>query len=214
MRVSVGEMRHCLHRSGEGQAQLSSSPCLWFCSSTELLLSKWQLTLQTGAGVGPAGNTSPESSARAVFVWEVCHVVVLGILMYFHLFRAHSVWGSDPTWIFLCVARCEPHVQFTESQNNRMVGVGRALCGSPSPTPFQSRVTYSRLHKMLSGWVLIISREGDSTTSLGSLGQCSIILRGKKFFLMFSWNFLCFSLCPLPLVLSLGTAEKSLAPSS
>jgi len=36
----------------------------------------------------------------------------------------------------------------------------------------------------------------------------------KKFFLMFRRNFLCFSLCPLPLVLSLGTTEKSLAPSS
>ena len=62
--------------------------------------------------------------------------------------------------------------------------------------------------------VCSISREGDSTTSLGSLGQGSITLRVKKFFLMFSWNFLCFSLCPLPLVLPLGTTEKSLAPSS
>jgi len=33
---------------------------------------------------------------------------------------------------------------------------------------------------------LNMSREGDSTTSLGSLGQCSVTLRGKKFFLMFS----------------------------
>jgi len=39
-------------------------------------------------------------------------------------------------------------------------------------------------------------------------------LKVKKFFLMFTWNFLCFSLCPLPLVLSLGTTEKSLASSS
>ena len=62
--------------------------------------------------------------------------------------------------------------------------------------------------------VLNISREGDSTTSLGSLFQCSVTLRGKKFFLMFRQNFLFFSLCPLPLVLSLGTTEKSLAPSS
>ena len=30
-----------------------------------------------------------------------------------------------------------------------------------------------------------ISREGDSTASLGSLFQCSVTLRGKKFFLMF-----------------------------
>ena len=44
------------------------------------------------------------------------------------------------------------------------------------------------------GWN--ISREGDSTASLGSLGQGSVTLRGKKFFLVFSWTFLCFSLCP------------------
>jgi len=76
-----------------------------------------------------------------------------------------------------------------------------------------SRVTYSRLHRTLSRQVLNNSREGDSTTSLGSLGQGSVTLRVKKFFLMFRWNFLCFRLCPLPLVLSLGTTEKSLAPS-
>lgn len=36
----------------------------------------------------------------------------------------------------------------------------------------------------------------------------------KTFSLIFGWNFLCSSLCPLPLVLSLGTAGKSLASSS
>jgi len=102
----------------------------------------------------------------------------------------------------------------SRSQNHRMVGAGRDLCGSPTPTPCRSRVTYSRLHRTLSRRVLNISREGDTTASLGSLCQGSVTLRGKKFFLTFRRNFLCFSLCPLPLVLSLGTTEKSLAPSS
>jgi len=31
---------------------------------------------------------------------------------------------------------------------------------------------------------------------------------------MFKWSSLCLSLCPLPLVLSVGTTERSLAPSS
>ena len=100
------------------------------------------------------------------------------------------------------------------SQNHRMFRVGRDLCGSSSPSPCQSRVTQSRLHRTASRQVLNISREGDSTTSLGSLFKGSVTLRGKKFFLMFRRNFLCLSLCPLPLVLSLGTTEKSLAPSS
>ena len=60
----------------------------------------------------------------------------------------------------------------------------------------------------MSRWVLNISREGDATAPLGGLGQGSVTLRGKKFFLGFSWTFLCFSLCPLPLVLSLGTTEE------
>jgi len=48
-----------------------------------------------------------------------------------------------------------------------MVGVGRDLCGSPSPAPCRSRVTQSRLHRTLSRWVWNISREEDSTASLG-----------------------------------------------
>uniref|UniRef100_A0A8C6ZNU2 Uncharacterized protein n=1 Tax=Nothoprocta perdicaria TaxID=30464 RepID=A0A8C6ZNU2_NOTPE len=59
-----------------------------------------------------------------------------------------------------------------------------------------------------------ISREGDSTTSLGSLCQGSGTLTVKKFLHTWRWNCLCFNLYPLPLVLSLATNEKSLAPSS
>jgi len=70
-------------------------------------------------------------------------------------------------------------------KNHSMGGVGRDLCGSSSPTPCPSRVTQSRLHRTLPIQVLNISREGDSTASLGSLGQGSVTLRGKKFFLMF-----------------------------
>ena len=57
-------------------------------------------------------------------------------------------------------------------------------------------------------------KDGDSTTSQGTLCQGSVTPTVRKCFLMFKRNLLCLSLCPLPLVLSLGTAEKSLAPSS
>ena len=43
-------------------------------------------------------------------------------------------------------------------------------------------------------------------------GNCSSVwppLTAKKCFLVFRWNSLCFHLCPLPLVLSLGTTEKT-----
>ena len=101
----------------------------------------------------------------------------------------------------------------TETQNHRITLEETSVDHLVQP-PCQSRVTYSRLHRTLSRQVLNISREEESTPSLGSLFQCSVTLRGKKFFLMFRRNFLCFSLCSLPLVLSLGTTEKSLAPSS
>ena len=41
-----------------------------------------------------------------------------------------------------------------------------------------------------------------------------VTLTVRKDFLIFTWNILCFSLCPLPLVLSLGTTEKSLPSPS
>ena len=47
----------------------------------------------------------------------------------------------------------------------------------------------------MSRWVLNISREGESTASLGSLSQCSVTLTVKKFLSMLVWNFLCSSLC-------------------
>jgi len=47
----------------------------------------------------------------------------------------------------------------------------------------------------------------------GSLLQCSVTLTGSKFSVMFRWNFPCSNLCP-PFILSLGTTEESLAPSS
>jgi len=60
----------------------------------------------------------------------------------------------------------------------------------------QSKFTCSRLHRIASRQVLDISKEGDSTIPLGSLFQCSATLKVKKFFLMFRWNFLCFSFYP------------------
>ena len=65
----------------------------------------------------------------------------------------------------------------TESQSGRG-WQGPLWVTQPNPCP--SRVTQSRLHSTAArrGWN--ISREGDSTASLGSLGQGSVTLRGKK----------------------------------
>lgn len=47
-------------------------------------------------------------------------------------------------------------------------------------------------------------------TSLSNLFKCSIILIVRKLFLMFWQSSLYFFMCPLPFVLSLDTAKKSL----
>ena len=61
-----------------------------------------------------------------------------------------------------------------------------------NPLPKQGHPQQAAQHRVQAG--LEFSREGDSTTSLGSLFQGSVTLGVKKFFLMFRRNFLCFSL--------------------
>ena len=53
-------------------------------------------------------------------------------------------------------------------------GLAGTSVGHLVQPPCRSRVTYSRLHRTSSRWVLNISREGESPSSLGSLFQCSI----------------------------------------
>lgn len=62
-----------------------------------------------------------------------------------------------------------------------------------------------------SRWFLDVSREGDCPASLG---RCSLTHTVKELFLVSRQSFLRCSSCPLPLVLLLGTSEKSLAPRS
>jgi len=95
-----------------------------------------------------------------------------------------------------------------------MVGVGRDLCGSSSPThlPKQGHPQQAAEDHVQAGLEYLQRRRLHNLS--GQPVPVLVTLRGKKFFLMFRRNFLCFSLCPLSLVLSLGTTEKSLAPSS
>jgi len=93
-----------------------------------------------------------------------------------------------------------------------MVGVGRDLQGSSGPT---SLLKQGHLEQVTQD---LVQAGFEYPQRLHNLpGQPVPVLhhvRVKKFFLMFRRNFLCCSLCPLPLVLSLGTTEKSLVPSS
>ena len=57
-------------------------------------------------------------------------------------------------------------------------------------------------------------RDGDSTTSPGNLFHYLTTFTIKRGSPLLKLTFLCFSLCPLPLVLSLGNTENSLASCS
>lgn len=98
------------------------------------------------------------------------------------------------------------------SQNHRLAEVGRDLWDSSHPTPAQGWVTYSRLLRAVSREDLNTSRDGESTNCSAKLCLHLITCTVKMFFLVFKWNFLCFNLCPWPLVLPLGTTEE--APAS
>jgi len=69
-----------------------------------------------------------------------------------------------------------------------MAGVGRDLCGSSSPTllPKQGHLQQAAQDLAQAGFQYLQRRR--LHTSLGSLFQCSVTLRVKKFFLMFRWN--------------------------
>lgn len=75
------------------------------------------------------------------------------------------------------------------------------------PNYWSSRDNQSRVPRATIGWLCKISKK-KTPWPLGNLCQCSVTNKGKKRLLMFT----CTGLCPLLLVLTLGTTEKSLTP--
>jgi len=55
------------------------------------------------------------------------------------------------------------------TESHRMIEVGRDLWRSSGPTSCSSRATESRLLRTMSRWLLNISENGDSMTSLDNL---------------------------------------------
>lgn len=80
--------------------------------------------------------------------------------------------------------------------------------------PLSKQAKYSRVLRAMLSQHLSISKNTDSTTSLGSLCQCLIPFTVNYIFLMFKWIFLYFKLCSCLFITSLGTTGKSLVPSS
>ena len=78
-------------------------------------------------------------------------------------------------------------------QNSATAGSPRASCPGPCPAGFLITPCMETSQPL---WV-----------------PCSSSHSHSKSFLMFRWSIICFTVCPLPLVLSLSTTGNSLAPS-
>ena len=81
------------------------------------------------------------------------------------------------------------------SQNHEVAEVGTDLWRSSGPIPCSSRVSYSRLPRTMTSRISNISKDGDSTTSLGNLFQCSVALTVTKVFSCAQVSFHVFLIC-------------------
>ena len=124
-----------------------------------------------------------------------------------------NIW-CGPRLTYLSSILCSPVLLMLFHRITEWLKLEGTSGGHLVQPPCSCRDTWSRLLRTMFRQLLNISKDGDRTTSLGNLCQSSITLTVKRGFLMFRWSLLCFNLCPLPLGLSLGTTEKSLAPSS
>lgn len=82
-------------------------------------------------------------------------------------------------------------------QDHRTAQAGRHFWKSSTPNPCSGRVSYRRLLRVMSTWVLNISKAADSTTSLGNWWQCLITLTEKKSFFLCWGGISCISVCPI-----------------
>jgi len=100
----------------------------------------------------------------------------------------------------------------TETQNHWTVEVERDLWRSSSPNPPLKLECPEPFPRTMSRWLWKISKWSDATNSRGNCAS-AVNHSIKNCFLVFKRNTLCSSLCILPLVITLGTTGKSLAPS-
>ena len=90
--------------------------------------------------------------------------------------------------------------------NHRIVEVGKYLWRPFGPTPMLKQGQLEEVAQEYAQQLLKVSKDVDSKISLGNF--CLVTPSVVKCFLIFREDLLCFRLCPLPLVLALGTTER------
>ena len=87
-------------------------------------------------------------------------VLVYNIFMALTLLCTGSIYSLT---VCICI---------TESQNNRMLGVGRDLCGSSSPIPLPKQGHLEQAAQHCICLNLTAFKDGDPTSSLGNMIPC------------------------------------------
>lgn len=90
-------------------------------------------------------------------------------LLWAHVHRHCCLCVHSSCQLLPVLYSCIKPSLLNSSQNHRMVGIGKDLWRSPSPMFLLKQLTESRLSRIVSMWVLNVSREEESTTSLNSL---------------------------------------------
>lgn len=122
-----------------------------------------------------------------------------------HKLYRKEMWSTDVCSLFPFIIIFQ-EFRSTELQNHRMVQAGGHLVQHPC----SNRAIYSTFSIIVYRWLLGISKDKDSTTSLETPCQCSATLTEKIVFsdIQTTPFLLCF-LCPEPLVCHWALLKKS-----
>lgn len=99
-------------------------------------------------------------------------------------------------------------------ENHRIIDVGKDLLKSPCPNPLLKSGQLEQVAQDHVQWGFKYLHRWRFHSISGNSFLHLTIVSVTKYFLALRWNFMGFNLCLLPLVLSVGTATKSLAPLS
>lgn len=122
-----------------------------------------------------SGRDQKEKGLCKALLLQHQRQVLVQIAQQLHVFNSGNVIAIWPL---------DGNDKITELQNHMRLEV--TSVDHPVQTPAK-KAPYCRFHKKVSGQILIISREGDSSRTMSSPFQCSAILKVNTFFLMFEF---------------------------
>lgn len=112
--------------------------------------------------------------------------------------------------LYLCVHIHTYVCRYADRWNHKMVKIGRGRWKSSDIVSLLKKVHLKQVAQEDAQVSFENLPGGDSIVSSNNLFQRKLLYYVKKCFLVFRWNCLGSSICPLPLLLSLVSTQKSL----